>query len=364
MRLSLLTTTLLLGPCLAAQTTTVTSPPGLESTEGSGSGTLSQDMAFRPHSQFIDEEFVGKGVKLITQVSYRYNWTSGAGAGTNKWVLLDVGHLTTSGVSATFSNNFLGSPTRVFQSAVNFPGHTAGPKGFGPAKWVVAFPFSTPLKYDGKTGLILDYLFTANNPSHNPRFDASSQNGVAKGSRRKLASTTNACVDSRRLDPAAYELHSLTYARDLGQTALNNKLFIHSRSTDTAPSASVIHVLGLGGHPLGLSIGLACNRLHIDITIPHLLQARMADTQGSSGLNLVANAPYATTYAGFKLYGQAVWNDSLSKQMLMTYGMETTIAAQPENPSKRFMLFGGPKSSTGIVTSLPNYNPIPLYTFK
>lgn len=100
--------------------------------------------------------------------------------------------------------------------------------------------------------------------------------------------------------------------------------------------------------------------------MPNLIQTLTTDSRGWSAYNLVLRIPYVSSFVGKAIYGQAAWLDSVSGQLLLSRAYSSLIAAQPENPSQRFLLYaiGAVSATAQDLTYHQYFNPIPLYTFQ
>ena len=249
-------------------------------------------------------------------------------------------------LSPTFSLNVSGPVSVVFNAKASWPTQSGWPLLYpdlwGSIRGKLRFVFKMPFKYTGTNDLMLDYTFRggqlANGGYWGGQFpaqrhyvlDGEAVNvSVVNGLARSIPLAGPVCVDSvwsgRATTPALAE------GRSMVSGASGSTVFVEYRTIVTAPSAPVIHAVGVGGSIPGINLGAKCNRLHVDLTKPWVAAFH---TTGSE--RFAARTPW-TRHTGMwtasmsrlTLYIQGAWTDSKSGAFALTRALELVLPGAP-----------------------------------
>lgn len=361
--LSLVPVFLFPGPTATAQ---VTSPSGYLSTEGEWSSAV---LGSYPRGRFmlIDGDRRGP-VTIVKEVAYRRDYQLNLGAG-RAWsqVTIDYAPCDATVQTTTFSRVATTTPSRVFSGSVAWPA-IIGPPPRSPGVWGgpsgrLKFPFAITVVSSGRTDLSFDYRFyggtfgnsspwTTSEPYYLdgfivPRIHSAPFREHGNGA------TTAGCRDGATTVGGLLRVRSKTWNPPTSRVEVN------IISSLTAPSAPVLHVVGVVGSAAGVRFpGLSCNKIHVDLGQSVLAIRQGTDNSGAAGTLLTA--PYTPALAGLPLWAQAAWDDSVTRNMQLTNAIETSIVRQWKIILNRVLFAADPQATvaTGTVT---NFSPIVRY---
>ena len=242
--------------------------------------------------------------------------------------------------STTFSNNPTSTPTRVFRGGMAWP-HIFGLISRAP--FTVRFPFGTPYRHDGSKDLCLDFDFTGGKlanggawtPAHvHPYLFSGAATGLTLAGQSAALSLPyqSICQDTRERYAAATRVSAATHnSRYPGKSAWNTIGLVVSSSFLNQPKLTV---LGLAPDRSGTAIpGIACGRLHIDLSRPHWFFA----TGSSQRIYSPPLFAFRTAYVDTELYAQSMWRDSVTNRPQLSTVIGCLIPEMnPVQPPLRF----------------------------
>lgn len=350
-----------LAPVLAQST--ITSPPGYVSTAGNNTSYYLGRYADGRY-QMADGELRGR-VLSMSQIDFRLDsrsHTTATAAG-RSWsrVTLDMSDTDVAEMSLSWDENNLSTPTRVFDSSMNWPAVTGQPSS---TPWGhVAFAFARTWVYTGQKDMLADYQFRGGTLENSALWTGSSNSyyyldgmtseDVTTGSGTYMPTSANTCNDSAMtVSTGAYAIGIANAFHAYYSTyTYRDKLRLYWYSYYTAPDKPVVHALGLGsGNAAGFDMGARCQRLHLDATKPFVLTTHKTDTSGSgySGVTEII-IPWLNTWQGLTFHVQGAWADSSSGLFSLTRARSFVVPAYPTATLKKRMLFHyNLEVSTGI----------------
>lgn len=339
----------------SAQTTKyATSPVGFLSIEG---GTYASNNPVNPNqsgwefgaypeyrSQIMDSSHAGTGsVRILTAVDMRIdNARSFSPADARTWtnvqLLMGTGDYTQS--TTNFSTNFSSTPTSVFSSSVTWPGFTSQPYASWPAPWgkEVSFPFKGIWLQANVTGTILDFHFTGGKliGSTNPWDQSNPQNypldahwtGSAQSGYQNPVTAGIGCRDSNRTADSNGYMYTRTFAKDSFQNPdqfyLDRGMFEGGSNTTHFAAHSIGEYVPRVPFP-----GVTCNEIVTDLGPSKLIWIEPVMTNATGYWRQIQTLPYVAIPAGIRVYIQFAWEDSVTKQIMLSRANSSELAVQP-----------------------------------
>ena len=138
------------------------------------------------------------------------------------------------------------------------------------------------------------------------------------------SSGTPGCQDSNATSKGIAYLYARTFAKEVFNTANNNKLKLDTRIFNGGPNTSVIYAYGFARK--STFIGCTCQNLGVAPLGMVMVPGKTGGT--GYGVNRYA-IPYAKNMAGARLYMQVAWNDTKTGQLMLTRQSLTGLQAQP-----------------------------------
>ena len=145
--------------------TSVKAPPGFGSIEGAGNYFDFGSWA-NGRLMLLDGEMRGSA-RALKAVELRLDHRRYVNGAQGRWwrnLAIDVSHCDIDKASATFSQNPVTTPTRVFSASVALPTQRGLPAelpaAWGGPKGRMRYPFRSAFPYDGKRDLCMDADFT------------------------------------------------------------------------------------------------------------------------------------------------------------------------------------------------------------
>ena len=381
--------TLLAGSVLALTTVSlsqsyVTSPPGYDYVEGRYSAHTTIGRYPGGRYMAFDGDYRGTSMTL-KGIAYRLDnqmhTTATAMGRTWSNVQIHASECDTSSLNTTFSMNPITTPTLVFSAACTWPSHTGKPPTL-PADWTVQFPFGTNWAYAGTKDICWDFVFTGGTLANSASWTASQSRyyyldaledptyNEAKSSELGYSGNQLGCND--RGVTHLYGARVYTTARHYGNGPWNstyrNNLVFYQNGDWFGISAQVITVLGLRSLETGfLFPGVNCNKLHIDLALPHMMFPFFSNTSGTLPKFTfgapAAGIPIEPSWAGVELVTQAGWADTVNKSLLFSSAATLEIPTRPAY-YERSILYS--YDASAVKGSGPywyyNYNPVARYT--
>jgi len=336
-----------------AQTTKVTSPAGYETKAGEQFSTYNICRYPKSRWQLADANYTGKGRKTLKQVTFRLddNRSYAASSGTGRsWsrVILKASDCEYASVSATFASNPRGTQTTVFSASLNVVTKTGTTTSAAQPFDAVNLPFATNWVYSGTNDLLLDFDMSggtlANNAAWSSTLGLAYHLDAIYGPEFILGGLTTygsrACVDSGQLrTPYCYPV-ARTFAKNMSNSASQDKFEIYTYSYFTAPNALVIQALTFFGNTGGVKFPGAvapCDDMFLTIgaASPAFIFSGITSNNSLAHFNtlhLLGYFPYMPVGVGLELWAQAAWNDSGSSAIKLTRAGKTTLLAQPPDP--------------------------------
>ena len=149
----------------------------------------------------------------------------------------------------------------------------------------------------------------------------------------------------------------MAYAKNAFNATYNDKLTIATRSSRTAPSALVLQAYALKSANLTLP-GIQCQKLAVDVTQSIIFTA-VANFGGSSARRFTT--PWNPLFKGMRLYMQAAWSDSVTKETKLSRPAFTIILDQPTGKFRALYKIG----TTAIkLSTAPAVLPVVRYTYN
>jgi hypothetical protein len=382
---------------LGAQSKTVSSPPGWETTEANSFGYY---LGAYANERFQAADATSrKQIMLVKEISYRldqknYNPNSASGGAGKSWakVTLHMSECDFDKMTSTFNTNPVTTPTKVYDSATSWATQSGYPST-KPAPWGgngIRFPFkSTPWLYTGVNDMLLDYEFTGGTLANSGAWAGAtskryyldgikSPNLTAGAATEYPASkgqtTPPNCMDSFHAPStsrAAYNNIQGINVSNADRKSNPGEVYFQWRSFYTAPSKPVIKALGFAGVPAGIPIGTHCNKLYLDTTQPYFTIGQTAGSTGTSPFTRM-NAKFLPPMGGISVWFQCAWDDSVLKRFSLTTASERKIPAGPPplGPRRQSVRTSDPTAKTGSGPTLNGdnagyaYNPIYLITYN
>ncbi len=387
--LTYLVSTVVLSSALSAQVT-FTAPLGYDTVEGNYYGHSLGSYSTGRY-QAVEGSLKGQGTRIMKRVEYRYdlgtNYTPAEGMG-RSWtsVTLDVCGTDITKLTATFSTNIIGTPTRVFSGQVSWSTVsgkiTSNPWGQGG----LSFPFSQVTTYSGQNDLMLDYSFQGGVLKNNAAWTY--QSGGQTFSSSMLFRTDGIfmgdditsfpvyvprgtrvapiCTDAGQAGTFSSWAHHfyLGYSDTHPTTSLRGKIRMRVQTYYTAKSAPVVGAITLKGSEVGVSLpGFGCNNLHVDLSGPALYLFATTDANGLSGWLIDTTLTPPAGLRGLTTWFQAAWTDSITGQAKLTLAQMSTIPPKPIPSTKRSVYINLVSSPTAFgvydihyVHSLPRFS--------
>ncbi len=373
LRHAFLPLTLLCSPAIAQH---VTSPRGFLDKEANSTTTFSLGDYRDGHYQTADGTHLGAPM-TIKGTAYRlgnYAYTAYNGGG-RSWsnVQLRVSECDGAQLSSTFTSNPTTTPTRVFSAAVSWASQLGKPQTF-PAAWSMRFPFQAGFAYSGKQHICLDYLFTGGSLSNGKTWSSTRSEPLYKDAQNY---PTYAYADSTRLGDwganvgcndrgvshvygaeiwSRMTVYGGDYSARLGNTVAftqSGRYFPGNRPAMT--------VVGLRSLRQGVSLGgIACNKVHLDLTLPVFFIPSFSNSGGSLvTLNLSARNPGMTNV---ELVTQVLWNDSVTREPLLSNAAVLAVPNSPPAQPVSLLYHYDPISRDGWRSASRAYQPVVRYS--
>lgn len=374
----LASTVLLLSVPGPAQIYTYSPSATLASREGSGSCT-SFGSRQSSRTQFLDGNLRGSAM-TIKEVAFRpegmgarYLPSGGMGRSWSSVVvrMAETDHLN---YSRTFSQNFLTTPTIVFQSTVTWPTLSEYVVNL-PEPFSIRFPFRTNYSYSGQRDACVDFTFhggtLANNATWSSvdpkRYDMDSYSyGNSTGWPSHPLRVGSGCKDSGSTTKGFGWCNSQTTANATHPI----RHFIDCAGFLLGANTPAVMLLGTGIAFAGIPFpGVTCDRLFVDPSKPMVLHAGTTNGAGNVSFSPMALIiPHQPAYLGQEFVFQVGWNDTKTRQLKLSSGSRAGIPHLPlfrsSTEARRMGLFGYPATSTtaSFYNTTSWLNPIIRYT--
>jgi hypothetical protein len=375
MRLTTTASILCLTFAIHAQSKVISSPPQFLTIEAGTGGAPLASSFFGGYAdyetQIFDGYHRGGGVKLISQIEHRIdyrNYKTAIAARTWATVALHMSDGTWDGpMYPVFSANTQSTPTMVFSGSANWPALSGFPNGMTkPNPWgaQVKFPFATVWATTGAKDILQHFKFSggtlANNAAwtgrNNYLLDADRYTAAGRGYYYVYGGPWN-CIDSYQSAFGYAYTYAVAYAKNAFNATYNDKLTIDTRSYRTGPSALVLQAYALKSANLTLP-GIACQKLSVDVTQSIIFTA-VANFGGYSARRFTA--PWNPLFKGMRLYMQAAWSDSVTKETKLSRPAFTIILDQPTGKFRALYKIG----TTAIkLSTSPAVLPVVRYTYN
>ena len=356
-----------LGCALAAQSVTVSSPYRFGTIEGeSWADEFGHQPSYR-HMLFDGE--LGGRVMTIKSVRLREDYRDQYASIGRSWnrITLDLSTCDFSKRNRVFSQNPTSTPTRVFSSGVVWPTIQGRPATV-PTAWTgrngaLRFPFSRGWSYTGTTDVCLDFQFAggvlATRGSWSGGQGRYQLDSFGTGWRNGAWMLTygRGCRDSSWSLGGVIVVDSATHGSLDPNPSFRNRHVFQTQSFATARGKPVVHAIGIGGHPVGVTCpGVTCEKLFDDLSLPIVFLSFVADGQTSMARSPFVTAPYSPAVVGAEVWGQAAWADSANGALRLSKAARTTIVDLPR-VYRRSALVGLPTGTVGP-TGDSAFNPI------
>ncbi len=328
----------------------MTTPPGGLTREGPQYAYL---MGIWPdmHIQQNDDMHSDGKAKLISEIAFRLDnrshtpTTATGRSWTN--ISVDMSEPTSySSMSTGFTSNVGTSPTRVFDSKWTWPTQSGfpllQPDVWGGAQGQLRFPFTRPWAYSAKGSILADYIFRGGTLANSVAWTSlNSAYFYLDGEVIDTTATTSTtqripinppvCNDSAMTFSAGAFAYGYgnAYSKSSTTITLRGKLLFNRYSYYTAPDATVVQALGIGGLPNGVNVGAGCNSLYVDFNRPVVLTTlKTLAPYGYSGL-VGSSVDWQNELASLDLWVQAAWLDSNTKRFMLTSATKVTLPSAP-----------------------------------
>lgn len=374
----LLSCALIAAPVVAQSS--FTSPNGFLNTEGTHS---SYGVGYYKEGryQFVDGELRGSALAL-TSVAFRPDsrkHTSGTGMGrtfASCKVSMAEGDFGT--IDRTFSTNYVGTPTVVFNGKMSWSTLTTITAKPAPWNSQLTFPLGKTFNYSGKQDLVTDFdmrggaLANGLTTWTGSRWvayyvDAHRYANVVSGKVSSHPARVNQCADSSLNQRyGAYTGSRLSiYGPTYSRADLRNRVSYTVFSWYTAPRKPYIIAVSIEGNGTGTEIGARCNKLYVGFNSFYFsVRNLQAGANGNSG-NLNFTVPYRSIFTGARVWAQTAYADSKTNRFSLTAASDVTVPAFPQDKKRAMIYTSRPGDVSGSWPSYGGlYNPITRYTTK
>lgn len=311
----------------------VSSPAGYLSTEGaSRSGAIGNHT--RGKVMFLDSGFRGQPL-VIHEIAWRRDEGSGS-LSARSWTQVEVVYAPcdASITHSEFSRVAVSTPTRVFAGPVTWPA-ISGPPTTQPAPWGgshgnLRTPFTQQIVTTGNHDLSFQFSWTGGTSQPTVyRTDAASTTGLRFGQEDYYGNRMlNGCANGGRGLAGDLIGSCVTHSKDFTNTATRDTVEFAMFTHNTTASMPVAHVICLGGSATGVPFaGLTCNKLHLDLSLPH--DFGFPTAAGNGFASTAIRVPFRPGLIGLPMWMQAGWEEPSTRRLLLTNAVRVLVPSQP-----------------------------------
>jgi hypothetical protein len=236
-----------------------------------------------------------------------------------------AGHGNYLAVSTTFASNYVSAPALVVnRKQINLPDLRTNQGA--PAPWSIVIPFDQQWSYDGQRDLVWELKIHANSVRSSYVLDA--HVGLNMATNRALGV---GCIAAGKSQPMTLQS---SFASSVDEFSFQ---WSGANFPNSAPS--VVAIDGINANIPGLCTTLYASPLVI--VLP--------GTTSSGGIFIVnpRRIPMNPSWGGVRLYQQAISFDGT--QIVLTHGVESVLAAQPDLSRMKQVWAFDPMASAGVV---------------
>ena len=329
--------------------------------------------------QFVDGNFRNQvfGINGVTMRPHRTNQYPYAGLG-RTWtnVTVDVGVVDMQNLSQTYSTNFLAPPTRSYSGSMSWPTLIGLPVDRSKLA-AVTVPFTSSFLHQGAKDFALDFRMQGGVLANKGFWYLQSYategyeiRTEAFGIRRNhFDPNSKGCVDLDAAPPFQPAVGIMNLRRS-GLTHWNQpvrgKVFLECYADRLGRSSPYVGVLDFAFNPIGIPVGVGCQRLYAALTPAVRFYAGSTDVSGRARTNFgipQGLVDYHPSMHRLPVVTQFAWADTRSGQLKLSSAQSTVMPYLIESAldARRVCIWGTSLGPWGAATIEPRANPVFQY---